>query len=180
MRIYTRTGDKGQTSLFNGSRVDKSSERIDLLGEIDDLNAHIGLLISYLKTDFDKSLLQIIQNVLFDGGSEIANPGIIEFTDYSEDIDKLEKNMDELDKDLADLHNFILPGGSKSSSYSHLCRTKTRRVERLFFRISKENTLNDSFGKFLNRLSDYFFVLARYLNKESGKTDIIWIGKRTN
>jgi cob(I)alamin adenosyltransferase len=166
MKIYTKSGDKGFTSLFDGSRVEKYSSNINLLGELDELNARIGIIISQKENKF----LSEIQKLIFTISSEIANPNA-KLEDYSDFVIELEKNMDEMYKYLDELRNFILPGGSIVASNIHLCRTQTRKCERLFFEIGHKNK---TIGKFLNRLSDYFFVLARFENKKLGIDDIIW------
>jgi len=175
MSVYTKTGDKGNTSLFDGSRVSKTNPRINLLGNLDELNSHVGVLISNLKdSNSNYAYLLNIQNTLFNIGSEIADPKIKEdsYKDYSKKTVQIEENIDNLDKNLEPLRNFILPGGSKESAYAHICRTVTRRCERLFFEIEENN--NTTIGNYLNRLSDYFFVLARVLNKENNLPDVLW------
>lgn len=188
MKIYTRTGDNGQTSLFNGKRVSKASYTIDLLGTLDELNAAIGMLVSYnVENPEIADFLKQIQNLIFEIGAEIATPDIPleKQKNFEEKVSRLEKQMDLMDAELEPLKNFILPGGSISSSQSHFCRVLARRCERVFFAIpdqqsqdtSAAKTLhspNASIGQFLNRLSDYFFVLARYLNKREGIEDVLW------
>lgn len=177
MAIYTKTGDKGETSLFDGTRVGKSNMRIDMLGALDELNAFFGLLRSTLPENHhqDEFLLRI-QSALLDVGAEIANPRKRpdEYKDFDGYVKEMEESMDEMDKKLEPLYNFILPGGSPAASHAHVCRTTVRRTERLFFDLRKEFTLNDSIGRFLNRLSDYCFVLARSVNKELEVEDIAW------
>lgn len=186
--IYTKSGDKGKTSLFDGSRVEKFDERINLLGELDELNARIGLLISSIDSIVETRLigslhknqnnfLLKIQNLIFDLSGEIANPKLSQNNqiDFSKFTQNLEEEIDKFDKILPELKNFILPGGSMQSSQTHLCRTQTRKCERILSKISLEiNYSNHSSKAFLNRLSDYFFQLARFLNQESGNEDIIW------
>ncbi len=174
MNIYTKSGDKGETSLFDGSRVLKCHKRIKLLGQIDDLNSFIGLLISKVSDKYH-SELQLIQEALFVAGSEIANPKCASFVDFSRLTNQLESKIDEYNASLEELHNFILPGGHDSAAICHICRTKTRTTERVFvnFFINKKH-FNKTFGVLLNRLSDYFFVLARRLNADHGVGDIIW------
>jgi cob(I)alamin adenosyltransferase len=177
MKIYTRTGDKGETSLFNGSRVPKDDLRIELLGNIDELSAFIGLLMAAIDTaDIHDELLSLMQSELLTIGAEIANPKNTpdDYKDYSRLVETLEKSMDQMDESLPPLKNFILPGGTIAASHAHVCRTVTRRCERLCVTLSKEISLNPTINAFLNRLSDYFFVLARYLNKQSGVEDVIW------
>ncbi len=175
MKIYTRSGDKGMTSLFDGSRIDKSDIRIDLLGELDELNARIGYLTasSEIKKFIELEFLARIQSLLLDLGSEIANPGIDEskFKDFSEYVLQMEKDMDQMDLVLDELKNFILPGGNISASLAHLCRTQARKCERIFVSL---NHKNNTAGQFLNRLSDYFFVLARFINRKNGVEDSVW------
>ncbi len=177
MKIYTRTGDKGQTSLFNGKRVGKSDDRISLLGTLDELNSFVGVLMSSIAPDHSqKKLLEDVQSHIFTIGSEVANPELDQekLKDYEVYVVALEESMDLMDKSLDPLQNFILPGGTVSASNAHVCRTIARRCERAFF--SVEANLNPSAGRFLNRLSDYFFVLARYLNKENKVEDVKWLG----
>jgi cob(I)alamin adenosyltransferase len=186
--IYTKSGDKGKTSLFDGSRVEKFDERINLLGELDELNARIGLLIGSIGTDLYEmsstsvseiqyKLLLKTQNLIFDLSGEIANPKLSESSqiNFSKFTQNLEDEIDKLDKILPELKNFILPGGSIQSSQTHLCRTQTRKCERILSKISSEiNYSNQSAKAFLNRLSDYFFQLARFLNQESGSGEVVW------
>lgn len=185
MKIYTRSGDKGKTSLFDGSRVDKFDERINLLGEIDELNARIGDLVVALNQnellDFKEiEFLEKLQSLLFDLGGEIANPKLSEekYKNFSEYVLNMETYMDEIDKDLPELQNFILPGGSNESSKAHLCRTQARKTERLLINFQDTSTYseykNETANQFLNRLSDYFFVIARVFNKANGTNDIVW------
>lgn len=189
MKIYTRSGDKGQTSLFDGSRVSKTDERIETLGELDELNARVGMLVRFIEDakliDFiELEFLQKLQSLILDLGSEIANPRRSDvalakaeklsegkYKDYSEYVTEMENRMDSMDENLDELKNFILPGGTKASSQAHLCRTQARKVERKLITLQYKN---ETSNKFLNRLSDYFFVLARFLNKEEGKEDLVW------
>lgn len=191
MPIYTKTGDTGETSLFDGQRITKDDPRISLLGDLDELNAHTGLLIAYLRSwkdsaklsqynskflDFHLRFLEIIQNSLFEVGSEVANPNLKnrEPGNYNTVVRRLEAAVDVMDRDLAPLNNFILPGGSAGAAYAHICRAVARRVERRFVGISGEQLINDSMGRFLNRLSDYLFMLARFLNKQARVDDVAW------
>lgn len=193
MAIYTKTGDSGETGLFDGRRVGKGDPRIDLLGDLDELNAHVGLLITYLKTwknsanltqynskflDFHLRFLEIIQSSLFDVGAEIANPELKnrEPSDYNSVIRRLEAAIDVMERDLPTLTKFILPGGSAGAAYAHICRSVARKVERKFYNVIIGQTPNESMAKFLNRLSDYLFMLARFLNKQSGAKETVWQG----
>ena len=188
MKIYTRTGDSGETSLFNGKRVAKSSSIIELLGNMDELNAAIGMLASYnVENKEIADFLARIQNVIFEIGADIATPDIPADTqkNFDEEVTTLEKQMDSMDAELKPLKNFILPGGSLSSAQSHFCRVLARRCERVFFGLpyqqnheesagSASLSPNPSIGRYLNRLSDYLFILARYLNKLEGVDDVLW------
>ena len=171
MKIYTRTGDKGQTSLASGTRVNKNHERVVAYGEIDALNSWVGLLVASIKKsdisrrDSLSSVLTKIQNQLFAVGSEIAfddNKGqaSIKSPIEKEHIDLLEKKMDEYDQELSPLKNFILPGGSEHAAMAHICRTQARTAERATLSIKD---LRQELRSYVNRLSDFFFVLARYL-----------------
>lgn len=183
-KIYTRTGDKGETALVGGKRLSKADPKIDLYGEVDELNSHIGLGISFLKKeekDFASTLrcLEIIQHVLFNLGSNLACESYLRDRFKLEQIPDnvisiLEKNMDEMDKELPILKNFILPGGSVTASQFHVCRSVTRRVERKLVKQSQVEKLPVYSIEFINRLSDYFFVLGRYVNFEMNEREIIW------
>lgn len=193
MAIYTKTGDSGETSLYDGRRISKGDPRIDFLGDLDELNAHVGLLITYLNNwknsasltqynskflDFHLRFLEIIQNSLFEVGAEVANPDLKnrEPGDFNSVIRRLETAIDVMERDLTQLKNFILPGGSAGAAYAHICRSVARKVERKFFIIADGQITNESMAKFLNRLSDYMFMLARFLNKQSNVKDLIWQG----
>jgi cob(I)alamin adenosyltransferase len=177
MAIYTKRGDRGETSLFDGSRVGKSNMRIDMLGYLDEVNSFIGLLRANIEEGHqERDFLFKVQSALLDIGAEIANPRkrADEYKDYDVYVKLFEERMDEMEQKLDPLYNFILPGGSIPSSYCHICRTITRKSERLFFELRGDINLNDSIGRFLNRLSDYFFMLARMQNKERGIEDVAW------
>ncbi len=177
VKIYTKTGDKGKTALIGGTRISKSDLRIDLYGEVDELNSFVG----YLRSHDDNQLLPIIQNQLFNLGSMLACT-LDKRSEYKLPpisftlIDSLEKSIDEMNEDLSELKNFILPTGSKAASVAHLCRTVSRRVERKLVNFSEQ--LKDEEPEnsliLLNRLSDYFFVLSRFLNKKENITEKIW------
>lgn len=183
MKIYTKTGDKGSTSLLGGQRVEKNHPKLKAYGTVDELNSHIGLLLSFVKTeisnsDKEQSFIFEIQNHLFLLGSHLAcledsDRKKFKITDFdSSKTEFLEKGIDQLEKNLSELKNFILPGGSKSSAQAHICRTVCRRAERLVACLKN----NDStWLVYLNRLSDYFFVLARHLNHLQNVDDVIWV-----
>lgn len=184
-KIYTRVGDKGETGLVSGKRISKSDVRIDLYGELDELNSRIGFSLTYctgnsfLKETVD--FLNLIQFAIFDLGSNLAceaeNRIKYNLPQISNEfILLIEHEIDKMDSVLPPLKNFILPGGGKVSSSLHLCRTNARSVERKiihYFEISKEELPANSII-FLNRLSDYFFVLARYVNMQEKIDEIEW------
>lgn len=180
MKIYTKTGDKGETGLFGGERVTKDSLRISAYGTIDELNAFIGYTITEINDASIKQNLLTIQNYLFTVGSDLATPD----TQKNEKLNaqrtpdsfykEIEKMIDHYDAQLNELRNFILPGGSKSSALLHICRTVCRRSEREVVALKKTVTIGDNILIFLNRLSDLFFVLSRFENKVSNQPDTIW------
>ena len=182
MKVYTKTGDKGETSLVGGSRVLKSDLQIDLYGEVDELNSRIGLLVVH--TDDDKAvvLLRKIQSCLFDLGSNLAceeeKKEKFNLPQLAEnEVKEIESEIDRINAYLPELKNFILPGGSVASSFAHLCRTSCRRVERLLVGFSSQGELPAFSLEYMNRLSDYFFVLARFLNLQKSVEDIPWKAK---
>jgi len=180
MKIYTKTGDKGETGLFGGERVSKDSVRISAYGTIDELNSFIGYTITEINDTGVKENLSMIQNYLFTIGSDLATPETeknakLKIQRTPESFYKeIEKMIDKYDAQLEELRNFILPGGSKSSALLHICRTVCRRAEREVVALKKTVTIGDNIVIFLNRLSDLFFVLSRFENKVSNHPDIIW------
>lgn len=176
-KIYTKTGDDGTTGLLSGKRVSKSDARLEAYGQVDHLNSLIGVLISELSLKETKEDLLLVQNKLFNLGSLLACPAedIEKFklkTIEEETVSLLEIRIDSMEEELEPLKNFILPGGSKEASYAHVCRTQTRNVERRLVDIE----LPKNSAEFINRLSDYFFSLARFLNKKASQKEIIWKG----
>jgi cob(I)alamin adenosyltransferase len=180
MKIYTKTGDKGDTALFGGKRVDKDNSRIKAYGTVDELNSVIGLAVAEVRSEEVKSVLLKIQNELFTVGSDLATPEEnINSSKYVSRIDEqntihLENIIDRFDSKLPGLTNFILPGGIKGAAFLHNARTICRRAEREIVSLSKEEKTNPSILIYLNRLSDLLFVLARYENFVSGIDDIPW------
>lgn len=180
MKIYTKTGDKGETSLFGGKRVSKNSGRIAAYGIVDELNSFIGLTLCEVQDEDVRILLTRIQNKLFTLGSDLATPRtkkneklkVIRIS--TDDYIHLEKEIDYFDSKLEPLKNFILPGGSRAASLLHICRTATRRAERQVVALNNSVKVGDNIIIFLNRLSDLFFVLARYENKISNHSDVKW------
>lgn len=180
MKIYTKTGDKGETGLFGGQRVSKDSLRIEAYGTIDELNSFIGLTVTEVKDEEVKHLLGKIQNELFTVGSDLATPELdpdkrlnIKRTPESY-YEEIEEAMDDFNEKLDELKNFILPGGSKGAAHLHVCRTICRRAEREAVRLNNTVKIGKNIIIFLNRLSDLFFVLARYENKANGFSDVKW------
>ena len=180
MKIYTKTGDKGETSLFGGGRISKSSSRIEAYGTVDELNSFIGLAITEVLDSSVKEVLIKIQNQLFILGSDLAAPKTSKTAKLKIQritprfYKELEKVIDHFDNKLESLKNFILPGGSKSAALLHVCRTIARRAERRVVALNDTVKVGDNIIIFLNRLSDLFFVLARYENKCSKIQDIKW------
>ncbi len=179
MKIYTKTGDKGSTVLYGGERVSKSNIRVGAYGTVDEANSCIGLIRSFNKDqDIDDSLANI-QNTLFDLGADLATPysaksreNIVEIDE--DDVLRLEKSIDSLEIGIEPLRRFILPGGNSASSAAHMARTITRRAEREVVALAASEEINDYCIKYLNRLSDYLFVLARALNKRAAIKEDEW------
>ncbi|MER5176142.1 MAG: cob(I)yrinic acid a,c-diamide adenosyltransferase [Candidatus Nitrosocosmicus sp.] len=181
MKIYTKTGDNGETSLFNGTRVKKNNMRIITYGTVDEVNSNIGLLLYYLQQDEKfkdiTELLLKIQNQLFILGSDLANPDT-RLKNYprvsNEDVIFIETAIDKLEKNTEPLKSFILPGGSIESSYCHIIRTIIRRAEVNITSLFLNDEINKTCLIYLNRLSDLFFVLSRVINKIKNIQDILW------
>ncbi len=179
MKIYTRSGDKGQTSLLGGTRVPKDSLRIEAYGTVDELNSHLGLLRDHAQGKRD-ALLVPIQELLFSLGSRLASGSeelaetykVPRITDA--DITALEQEMDRMDSELPEMRNFILPGGHMAASQAHVCRTVCRRAERLVVHLAAEEAVPEILVRYLNRLSDLLFVLARHLAHVHGVADTPW------
>lgn len=171
-KIYTRTGDGGETGLGDGSRTPKDTARIEALGAVDDLNSHVGVLLTETLEGTIRARLERIQHDLFDLGGEISIPGYRLLDDAK--VMDLERWLDEYNAALPSLKDFILPGGSRAAAFSHVARTVCRRAERAVVRLGRESELSPASLKYLNRLSDLFFVLARVLNRASGMGDVLW------
>ncbi|MFW5851379.1 MAG: cob(I)yrinic acid a,c-diamide adenosyltransferase [Bacteroidota bacterium] len=177
MKIYTKTGDAGTTSLLGGTRVSKYHIRLESYGTIDELNAHVGLLRDMIENEDDSAFLAQIQHTLFAICSHLANedPDTKKTPDFSEKHIKLvEQKIDEYTDALPVLANFIVPGGHPVSSQCHVARTVCRRGERNVIRLSEEASVNQDVIRFLNRLSDFLFVLARKILKDFNKSEITW------
>ncbi|WP_332669904.1 cob(I)yrinic acid a,c-diamide adenosyltransferase [Aromatoleum sp.] len=171
-KIYTRTGDAGTTGLGDGKRVAKNSLRIDTLGEVDELNAVVGLLLCEELPDDVRGLLTDIQHDLFDLGGEVCIPGMSMISEKH--VGKLETELDRLNEPLDPLKDFILPGGSRAAALAHLARTVCRRAERAIVALAQEEAVNDGPRQYLNRFSDLLFVLGRVLNRAAGRGDVLW------
>ena len=176
MKIYTKTGDEGKTSLFDNSRVWKSDNRIMSYGAVDELNSALGILGSL---DLESELMVVvsrIQNDLFVVGSDLANPDMsnTKIRTTNEMVEYLEQIIDNFEAELPDLVSFILPGGTLISSILHLSRTVARRAETHVVELSRKEEINKISGIYLNRLSDLLFVLARIANKRKDVDDIVW------
>ena len=177
-KIYTRTGDEGQTSLGDGSRLPKFHLRVAAYGEVDEANSAIGVARLHVSESAVQQVLNRIQNDLFDAGADLCVPerqgtgaGALRISE--EQVTWLENTIDLYNADLAPLDSFVLPGGSAASAYLHLARTVTRRAEREIVRLAAEGAVNPAVIQYVNRLSDLLFVLARYLN-DRGKLDVRW------
>ena len=177
MKIYTKTGDKGMTSLVGGTRVEKYHLRLECYGTIDELNSHIGLLLDSSESTEIKEILLKIQHSLFNIGSYLATENPKESSMpliKKNDIAFLEKKIDEYVSQLPELKNFILPSGHPLASQSHIARTVCRRAERNIIKLSQEIEIQENVIMYVNRLSDFLFVLARKIIKDFNKSEITW------
>lgn len=177
-KIYTRGGDAGETSLGSGDRVKKHDVRVAAYGTSDETNAVIGIARLHTDGEVDAMLMRI-QNDLFDLGADLCTPeggkrseGALRIVDAQ--VDRLEQEIDAMNANLAPLSSFILPGGSAAASYLHLARTVSRRCERLMTELAIDEDVNPAALKYMNRLSDHLFVLARHVN-DNGATDVLWV-----
>lgn len=179
MKLYTKTGDEGQTGLIGGTRVPKNDVRIEAYGTVDELNSFIGLLTTYDIQPENLVFLRLIQNNLFIVGSYLAtdqakmepkNESILK----TDSVEQIEKEIDRLDSILPVLHSFVLPGGSQSGALSHVCRTISRRAERRILDMNNTYKVDNHILVYFNRLSDYFFALSRHLTINAGFEEIYW------
>ena len=177
-RIYTRTGDDGTTGLGDGTRTNKDSLRVEAMGDVDELNAVIGLILTEPVSVTIRETLTTVQHDLFNIGGEICIPGYEML--QAGCVDALESILDELNDELEPLKEFILPGGSKAASYCHLARTVCRRAERTMISLSRVETVTPESLKYINRLSDLLFVMCRVVNKQAGFDDVLWKSKRAD
>ncbi|MDP3780732.1 MAG: cob(I)yrinic acid a,c-diamide adenosyltransferase [Nitrosopumilaceae archaeon] len=176
MKIYTKTGDDGTTGLQGGSRISKSNPRIIAYGAVDEINSSLGIVISNTLDNDISELLTKIQNDLFVAGSDLSNPDIVTSKNRitSKMVEYLESKIDQFEKELTPITKFILPGGHPIASQVHFARTVTRRAETMVIALSEKENVNAECKKYLNRLSDLLFVLARVINKRNGITDVFW------
>lgn len=181
-RIYTRTGDAGETALGNGARVAKYSLRVNSYGTVDEVNATVGLArLHAAGTEMDTQLAEI-QNDLFDLGADLCRPDMERDKDaeypplrmVDAQVKRLEKQIDSMNDALEPLRSFVLPGGSALAAHLHLCRTIARRAERLVMELASLEEINPAAVQYLNRLSDWFFVASRIAN-DSGRADVLWV-----
>lgn len=175
-KIYTHSGDKGLTSLAGGKRVPKTHVRLEAYGTVDELSSHIGLLCSMLTDTHDKDFVCYVQQKLFDLSAVLATEPESAWQPKpitNEDILAVEHEIDSLQESLPQLRAFILPGGCATASQAHVCRTVCRRAERRIYSMTDECAVEETLLRYINRLSDYFFVLARHANKQAGVSEIL-------
>lgn len=172
-KIYTRTGDKGTTGLGDGSRVDKDHLRVEAYGTVDELNSAVGLVLAAGLPDEVRQCLDRLQHELFDLGGELCMPGYTLLPDAY--VEGLERDLDGFNENLPPLKDFILPGGSEAAARCHLARTIARRAERRVISLSGAEDVNEVAIRYLNRLSDLLFVIARVLARHEGGKEVIWI-----
>lgn len=176
MKIYTKTGDSGETGTLGQGRISKSSELIEAIGNLDELNACLGVAASFSKQDFLIDEIRRVQGHLFEIGAELASGGDekYHFQNANHETDVLEKEIDDAERNLAPLKGFILPGGRALGSHLHLARTICRRLERSVIKLSGSFVLRQELNRYLNRLSDWLFVMARWANHWEGEPEANW------
>lgn len=177
-KIYTRGGDRGETSLSDGSRVAKSDLRVAAYGTVDETNAAVGLARLHVAAEVDEMLARV-QNDLFDLGADLSLPmaaplRAVPLRVADAQVARLEAEIDRMNAELAPLDSFVLPGGTPAAAALHLARTVARRAERLMVRLEAEAAINPAALRYVNRLSDYFFVMARWVN-DKGARDVLWV-----
>lgn len=182
MKIYTKTGDRGETALFGGARVSKSSARVSAYGDVDELNSQLGVAAAHADDASLRTRLRELQSELFSLGAELAKnpdkdvdlgvPGVAEA-----DIERLERDIDAFESELSPLKTFILPGGCPSAAFLHVARTGCRRAERAVVALQDAEPVRGELLRYLNRLSDLLFVMARVANHRAGIEDVPWLGR---
>lgn len=177
--VYTKTGDSGKTSLVGGTRVSKTHVRLEAYGTVDELNSHLGLLLTYLDEERDREFVLWVQHLLFSIGSHLAtDQEKISLKEASiitaEHVHKVEEEIDSIDNLLPPLKAFVIPGGSRGASVCDICRTVCRRAERRILALAEDHTVSSEVIIYMNRLSDYLFVLSRKINILGGKDEIFW------
>ncbi|MDR0895048.1 MAG: cob(I)yrinic acid a,c-diamide adenosyltransferase [Prevotellaceae bacterium] len=177
MKVYTKTGDHGTTSLVGGTRVPKTHIRLEAYGTIDELNAYLGLLVTQINNSQDSAFVQRIQHKLFSVGAYLAtdNATTTPRTGIApEDVLRIELEIDRIDASLPPLHTFVLPGGSTAAATAHICRTVCRRAERRMLTLAENAQIDAELLAYINRLSDYLFIFSRKLNQDEKKSEIFW------
>jgi cob(I)alamin adenosyltransferase len=171
-KIYTRTGDDGTTGLGDGARVPKTSPRVEAMGAVDELNSVIGLLMAESLPDSIRGTLSAVQHSLFDLGGELSLPG--QELVHDEQVTQIENTLDQMNEPLSPLKDFILPGGTQAAALCHQARSVCRRAERRLLVLAEQQSVSKASAKYLNRLSDLLFVMARHLNQSAGVDDVLW------
>lgn len=177
MKIYTKTGDKGETSIFGGKRLPKDNIRIEAYGTVDEVNSYLGLIRDHLTVADTRELLKQIQDRLFTIGSNLAsdpNKALTTPDIFPEDLETLEQTMDKMNEHLPPLKNFILPGGHPLVSYCHIARCVCRRAERRVVSLAQQEKVDQIIIQYLNRLSDYLFVLSRKIAQDLEVAEVVW------
>lgn len=169
-KIYTRTGDDGSTGMADGTRLAKDDLQVQAIGDIDELNSKLAVLACHAPAGFTASI-SVVQNELFNVGAELA---MSEAIISQQNVDWLERSLDELNQSLVPLKEFILPGGGLAASHCHVARAVCRRAERTLVALNKQKTINGYLMAYINRLSDYLFVLARAISKQEGVDEVYW------
>jgi len=177
--VYTKTGDKGTTGLIGGTRVSKAHARLEAYGTVDELNANLGLLVTYLTEERDRLFVSAVQDKLFAVGSHLAtDQDKVKLHDVSiivpDDVALMEAEIDAADEMLPSLRWFVIPGGSRGAAIAHVCRTVCRRAERRILSLTEDHEIDANLLAYINRLSDYLFVLSRKINFLESKEEIFW------
>ena len=175
-KIYTRTGDKGTTGMADGSRIEKDSVRVAAMGDIDELNSVVGMVLAKCKPGMVADVLLTIQHDLFNLGGQLSMPGYDLVTEQR--VQWLETTLDEMNENLPPLKEFILPGGGEAAATCHLARSTCRRAERTLVALSKEYEFNSTIKSYINRLSDLLFVVSRVLSRDAGEAEVYWQSER--